>query len=569
MTFRPVPFRRDLNWLTNWFATLFLSSAILGAAPPTLEHFYPIAFPAGTTNTLTAIGKFEPWPPQIWCSSSGLQFQTETNQGKLTLTIPKDVPPGPHLVRLFNESGASEPRLLIVTDTAQSPEVEPNDQFTKPQSLDSLPLSLNGRLDKNGDVDSFAFEIESGQTLVADVEAYTLASPIDAVLRLVDEQGRQLAFNHDNGRTLDPQLVWTAPATGKYVLQVFGFAYPATSDVRFTGGNACVYRLHVSRGPHIHHTLPMGLQRASATRLRLVGWNLSALAKSEFVFDAKDFCNLRHESAPVRIPGANRELQLPIGDGPELLENDLPSNDRTLCLPSAVTGIIERVGEKDAFEFHATKGEFILLEVQSARFGFPLDPRLKLLDAQGKQIAENDDRFLADPQLEWKAPNDGRFTVVVENVLNRAGPDHCYRLSLRRAGPDVKFTVNESEFKVQPGKTAEIKVAVRRVRGYGAQVFVAALDLPKGVSCDPVEVASKNQEITLTLKASGDAQPYNGTFRVVGIEADSAVEFVAVKELIGTGENNGVPNGYHTLLIHSTDQLWLTVLKAEEAKSKE
>src|SRR5262249_12105321 len=153
------------------------------------------------------------------------------------------------------------------------------------QTLDSLPVSLNGRLDKSGDVDSFAVALEAGQTIVASLQAYTLASPMDAVLRLVDSRGVQVALNDDDGRTPDPRLVWTAKSAGAYILQVFGFAYPATSDVRFTGGNACVYRLHVSRGPCLHYTLPLGVQRGARTTLRLFGWNLGSGPGREFGFD--------------------------------------------------------------------------------------------------------------------------------------------------------------------------------------------------------------------------------------------------------------------------------------------
>src|SRR6185503_6408822 len=108
---------------------------------------------------------------------------------------------------------------------------------------------------KTGDVDSYAVTLESGQTLIAALDAYTLASPVDAVLRVVDARGVQMALDHDHGRTLDPFLVWTATAAGTYVLQVFGFAYPPASEIRFTGGNSCVYRLHLSRGPCLHYTL--------------------------------------------------------------------------------------------------------------------------------------------------------------------------------------------------------------------------------------------------------------------------------------------------------------------------
>src|SRR5207247_8669397 len=143
------------------------------------------------------------------------------------------------LVRVCNEQGASGPRFLIVTREPQAAEQEPNDDYMKPQAVDRLPVSLNGRLDESGDVESFAVTLEAGQTLIASLEAYTLASPMDAVLRLVDARGVQVALNHDDGRTLDPFLAWTANSAGTFVVQVFGFAYPATSDVKFTGGNAC------------------------------------------------------------------------------------------------------------------------------------------------------------------------------------------------------------------------------------------------------------------------------------------------------------------------------------------
>ncbi len=146
--------------------------------------------------------------------------QKQLKRGKFAVEIATNAPVGPHLIRVFNEQGATGPRFLIVTRETQSSEQEPNDDFRKPQTLDSLPVSLNGRLDKSGDVDSFAVTLEAGQTLVASIEAYTLASPMDAVLRLVDSRGVQLALSDDDGRTFDPLLAWTAKSAGAFVVGV-------------------------------------------------------------------------------------------------------------------------------------------------------------------------------------------------------------------------------------------------------------------------------------------------------------------------------------------------------------
>src|SRR5262245_37929372 len=85
------------------------------AAGPTLDHFYPVAVQAGATNTVTAIGKFDPWPPKVWVDAPGIVFHSETNSGKFTVEIATNTLAGPHLVRVFNEQGASGPRFIIVT----------------------------------------------------------------------------------------------------------------------------------------------------------------------------------------------------------------------------------------------------------------------------------------------------------------------------------------------------------------------------------------------------------------------------------------------------------------------
>jgi len=473
------------------------------------------------------------------------------------------------LISVFNEQGASGPRFLIVTREPQAAEHEPNDDFSKPQPVDHLPISLNGRLDKSGDVDSFAVTLEAGQTLIASVEAYTLASPIDAVLRLVDSRGMQLALNHDDGRTLDPFLAWTAKTAGTYVLQVFGFAYPATADVNFTGGAACVYRLHLSRGPYLGYTLPLGIQRGGRTTLRLFGWNLGSNLDREFEFDGSSLSNDQRQ-AVLQIPGFENALTLPAGDGVESMEkepNDSANEATRLDLPFAITGCIDKAGDQDRFTFAAKKGEKLLLQVQSASFGFALDAWLKIEDVKGKELAKSDDRVNADPVLEWSPEEDGVFVAAVGNVLNRGGPDHLYRLSIRRPLPDYKAVVADGGLTIEPGKTNEIKVTLTRLYDWKAKLSVSAKGLPPELKVDPVDVPEKESEISLKLVAAPDAKPFSGPIQVVVTATESGQEHRAIAELITSSVNNGVPSGFNKLAIESTEQLWLTVLRATVAKA--
>ncbi|MFM7100043.1 MAG: serine protease, partial [Verrucomicrobiota bacterium] len=180
-------------------------------ATPVLDHLFPAAVRPGTTNILTAVGKFDPWPPQVWTETAGLTFRPTTNSGVFEVEVAPDTPAGAYFVRAHHAEGASAPRFLIVHDPPQTAEAEPNDAFARAQPVTSLPAHLNGRLEKTGDVDCYAVQLAAGQTLVARIESYVLMSPLDAALRVVDARGIQRAFNHDDGRTLDPRLVGTAP----------------------------------------------------------------------------------------------------------------------------------------------------------------------------------------------------------------------------------------------------------------------------------------------------------------------------------------------------------------------
>src|SRR4051812_3095824 len=354
------------------------------AAAPVLDHLYPAAIQAGTSNSIQVIGKFEPWPPKIWTDVAGIHFTAGTNNGKKQGTVETNVSAGPHLVRVYNEQGASEPRFFFVAKETQIEEKEPNDHFAKAQSMAALPAHVNGRLDKSGDVDCYSFHLDKGQTLVASVEAFVLRSPMDAVLRLVDTNGMEVAFNHDDGRTLDPFLTWKAEEPGTYIIQIFAFAHPAGSDIKFTGGNNCIYRLHLSNGPYLKFTLPLGLQSETSNTLKILGWNLEGETKHTFGVTNLDHSKSSAEQT-ISVPGLEGDLVLPISNCPQAFESNLSSNaTRRLEIPFAVTGCISRPGEIDRYTFSAQKGDRLRMQVRSAMFGFPLDGWLSIEDSKGK-----------------------------------------------------------------------------------------------------------------------------------------------------------------------------------------
>src|SRR6267142_6552068 len=168
---------------------LLLSGICAQAAAPSLDCLYPMAVQRGTSNTISAVGKFDTWPPKMWTSAPGVNFVAETNKGKLRIEVAPNVKTEPYFVRAYNEQGASAPRFLVITEAPETPESEPNNDFETAQKVERFPAVINARFEKTDDVDTYRVELAKDETMVASVEAYVLASPVDAALRLLDARG--------------------------------------------------------------------------------------------------------------------------------------------------------------------------------------------------------------------------------------------------------------------------------------------------------------------------------------------------------------------------------------------
>lgn len=123
-------------------------------------------------------------------------------------------------------------------------ETEPNNDDASAQRV-TLPVIVNGRMDRPGDLDVFCIAGRAGQQVVAEVKARRLDSPLDSALKLTDAAGRQIAFNddyEDKGAGLtthhaDARLGATLPFDGLYYLYLL--------NQQDKGGADFGYRLHL------------------------------------------------------------------------------------------------------------------------------------------------------------------------------------------------------------------------------------------------------------------------------------------------------------------------------------
>ena len=214
----------------------------------------------------------------------------------------------------------------------------------------------------------------------------------------------------------------------------------------------------------------------------------------------------------------------------------------------------------DRYTFSGMKGKVYDIRITAATLGSPLDAWLRIENPEHKEVSKVDDSKGRDPQVNWPAGIDGVFTVSVGSVTHRGGEDYLYRLSITEPGPEVTGIISAHSATITAGKTADLKVAIKRTNGFKSKLQLIAKNLPPGISAPAIEVPEKDGEVTLQLTAEATVQPASQPFTLVLKETEGGKEYPVQFWMAATSEDNGVPQGFGELVINSTDQLWLSVI---------
>jgi len=189
---------------------------------PYIQGIYPLGGPVGRTTTVQLTG----WNlPQ-----SAIPF----------------TPAGPGVQRVAVRAGdlLSNWQPFLADTWPELYEREPNNDVSQANAV-SAPVIVNGRIGAPGEVDQYRFEASAGVTVVAEVFARRLNSPLDSLLRLTDVDGNEIARNDDcvdKGAGLvthhaDSRIEVKLPSNGVYVV--------AVADAQGKGGPDYAYRLRL------------------------------------------------------------------------------------------------------------------------------------------------------------------------------------------------------------------------------------------------------------------------------------------------------------------------------------
>jgi hypothetical protein len=168
------------------------------------------------------------------------------NLGNAVLQQPaKDAGPGIQQIAA-DKDGFLSNRMPFDLDTLpEAFDKEPNNTIAHAQKV-TMPVIVNGRIDKEDDWDVFQITGNAGDTVVAEVHARRLDSPVDSVIRLTDASGKLLAFSDDqedlgagiNTHHADSYFMAKLPANGTYYVHI--------GDTGRKGGEEYGYRLRIS-----------------------------------------------------------------------------------------------------------------------------------------------------------------------------------------------------------------------------------------------------------------------------------------------------------------------------------
>ena len=588
-------YRRVLVFVAVWLA-MFSDHAVFGQAPPVLSTVFPMGAQVGQTVEVTVGGSNLQGIRTLHCNVSGIRCE-RLDQNRFRLSVPADAPIGMCDLWAVGDNGVSSPRTFVISDRLEQSEVEPKETTAAPMSV-PLNVVINGRLDKAGDADHFRFDAKRGQRVVIECSAERIDSRLRAVMELFDADGKRLAVNRGYFG-IDPLIDFRVPTDGSYVVRI--------QELTSSGSAEHYYRLDIDAGPRVAFTVPGVIERGKASRVVLHGWNLhpasgaASASKSSSVITTGGLTPPRspdelldrieveipaslaepawplgsrlqpaqavHEGAsfPYHFAGSQAPVVIGVCDVPVVLDradNHSPPAAQKLVIPCEVSGQLVERDERDWFAIEARRGEVFFIEALGQRIQSPVDLQISVLDSTGQnELAQFGDEVRniggsfstshLDPTGRWVCPQDGRYLMVIQNLIGGSQPEprRIYQLSVRREESDFHLVAvphrdDLSALNVRRGGREAFDLLAFRRRGCEGAIRVSAKDLPVGLDCPDVWLGPGVNRAVVVVSADQNGEAQFGELKLEGV-AEAANQSATRRAVRGgTIVRSGTPNGW-------------------------
>jgi ribosomal protein L40E len=456
------------------------------------------------------------------------------------IKVAPDAKPGRREIRVITKLGISNPLPFFVGQmpevarkpmkTCQLPILGKEHLAQRKRPLEeeevriTVPCTMNGQI-APGEVNRYRFHARKGQRLVISVKARDLIPYVadgvpgwfQAVLRLYDGKGNEVAYSDDFRFNPDPLAYYEVPEDGEHLLTI--------NEALFRGRESFVYRITIGELPFVTSIFPLGGRVGEPVKIEMNGWNLGKTTLKPPPKDAKPGHYL---IAASNGKFASNQVLFALDTLPECLEqepNDEPSRAQKVTLPIIVNGRADRPGDWDVFEVEGKAGETIVAEVHARRLGSPYDSFLKVTNAEGKIIALNDDHYdaasgmntdHADSYLMVKLPADGKYFIHLGDTRRQAGKEYAYRLRISQPQPDFALRIIPSRIIIRSKSSGYVTVYAIRKDGFDGPIKLSFIDLPAGFQSAGATLGAKQEVAGLSLKTSLTALDKPVNLTVVG-----------------------------------------------------
>jgi len=469
------------------------------------------------------------------------------------LTIDADAPLGPAYWRLNCAQGGTGSRPFLIGDLPEFIETESNSSFEKAEQV-KLPITVNGQIFGERDVDCFRFTAEAGQIVSCEVIAGRIGSRLDPVVELLDTNGRKVEAELAHVGT-DPVLVFWSKSTAEYVLRI--------ANVTFGGSVAHVYRINIRPEPFPRLVLPGGVARSTLSANSLqVHWLTGGRDKLQESLDVTLPEPAITKTRWTFFDTTIRPLTLSVDNHPTGVEeepNDDHDEPQRVDSPTVLYGQFRSATDRDYFVVSAKQGERFRIEASAWPPGTPTLPVVSIATRAGKSLKESRAVSADDGVAEvvWSAKNDGDVLVQLQDLRHgvRGGTEFGWRLVIAPDEPNFALESATDSLIVTQGKSSTIEIKARRDGGLVEPIELAFESLPEGVTVEAAVIPKGKSSAKVKVTAADDVPSVSFPLRVIGkaSSGETTIERIAKCRHLGV-DDEGVAIGSPT-----TETLHLSV----------
>ena len=180
-------------------------------------------------------------------------------QWRSEMTISETAPLGTIFWRIGCAQGGTQSRPFVIGELPEFIESESNSTSDRAEAI-TLPVTINGQIHGERDLDYFRFTATRGQVVVCEVLARRLGSRLDPIVEILDSDARRLPVQAVY-RGSDPILALRVEQDGEYLIRM--------ANVSFRGDPSYVYRVNVTTSATAQFAFPSSGQAGTEQEIEL------------------------------------------------------------------------------------------------------------------------------------------------------------------------------------------------------------------------------------------------------------------------------------------------------------